>query len=94
MNKLLDRLAGRKVVYHGTRLNNLESIYDKGIQGKRTNDPNSLTSTTVPGGAKDKSYRNKVYTSTKRKLADTFGDHRYLIAHNTNYGTYGKTLRI
>lgn len=59
MNRILDKLAGRKVLYHGTLLNNLESVYDRGIQGKCTNDPNSLTSTTVPGSSKYKKVTRK-----------------------------------
>lgn len=94
---LRDKLAGRKVVYHGTRLNNLESIYDKGIQGKRTDDPNSYTKkslvSTEPDSEKRK-YRGLAYTTGDKKYADSFGKNRHELAHNGIDGKYGKTLKI
>ena len=91
--RLRDRLAGRKILYHGTRLNNLESIYDNGIQGSKTDDPNSLTYNDV--AKKDSKnldkFRNLVYTTSDKKYADFFGDHRdQLKAETGDYGNLWK----
>lgn len=98
---LAEKLAGRRVFYHGTSEESAESIRKEGIKSSHAQDKNCCTRTMLSkhnpdsqGGMRGKmtdfngDYDNLIYVTERKGVAD------FMTEHNKRRGRGGETLKI